>query len=246
MMHPIHQSVLLLASVLSSTVLANPVPSVVTSTFIGVPTDGASAPHNVSGAAVINPGEHTAVGKPEFEVLSTGQKCINFKSANPNWHYRMDGPWSGSGQFGSGWKQICMPRSDSAGGAMFIAPNADTPAGSTKLECFFPSQGTANCDVSLVDGYSLSVACTTSKHSTPTIGGYYNLWKDATGCEDQSMVNQGICKNDKGYQGSQAAVTGLFQAATWNGNNYCIWADCSQDYFFSMDEDLNCYVSGGR
>ena len=241
----IRSCVIAVAALLSTTSLANPVPGTTTLNPKVVPTDGASAPHNANGAAVINPGANTTKHTHEsFFVEAVAQKCFTFTSDNPNWYYTNAGPWSGSGSFGYGQKQICVSRSDSAGGAMFISPTPDTPPGSTKLECYFPTSGTANCDISLVDGYSLSVACQTA--NTPTIGGYTNLWSTGAWCDDQSMVGQGICKNDKGYADTTGEVAWFFQNGINNGNNYCIWKNCWQDYFFNVEQEISCHVSGGR
>lgn len=208
------------------------------------PTDGASAPHDKNGAAVVNPGG--GIRKGGESSTTRGQKCMTFTSERSDWYYSNAAPWQGSGVFTTSPTEICVDRSDDAGGAMFIAPVSNTLPGSTKLECYFPTSGTANCDISLVDGYSLSVTCVTGAKSGPIIGGDLNLWRTGATCDDQSLIEQGICKNDQGYAALQDDVSSFFKDATQNGNNYCIWVDCGQDYFFDVEESIQCHVSGGQ
>ena len=220
---------------LLGTALSTPVPD----TAAIVPD---SATRNDTGAAVVNPG--FAVTDAEKQQAAAAKKCISFTSSNPNWWFRNDGVWgTQKGQFGSGTKQICVPFSDAAGGAMFIGPNSALSPGNTKLECFFPSAGTANCDASLVDGYSLSVTC---KADGKTIGGDLNLFKTGETCYDTSLIGQGICKNDRGYAATQKDVTRFFQKGVDESQKYCIWKNCAQDYFFPGTSSISCHVSGGR
>lgn len=223
---------LLLISATSPAALAQPTAS----------TGDDVAPHTADGAPVINPGHE--VSAAEAVGAANVKKCITFTSDNPNWHYTNTAPWSGSGTFGSAGGKICVPHSDSAGGAMYIGSEANPGPGSTKLECFFPSSGTANCDMSLVDGYSLSVKCDVPGHHS--IGGNTNLWKTGKPCVDKSEEGQGICKNDKGYAPHESDVTPFFQAGINNGNDYCIWVNCKQDYYFPVSADINCHVSGSH
>lgn len=223
---------LLLISATSPAALALPAAS----------SEDAVASHTADGAPVINPGYD--VSAAEVADAAIAKKCITFTSDNPNWHYTNSAPWSGSGTFGSTGGKICVPHSDSAGGAMYIGSEANPGPGSTKLECFFPSAGTANCDMSLGDGYSLSVKCDVPGHHS--IGGNTNLWKTGKPCVDKSQEGRGICKNDKGYAPNQSDVTPFFQAGINNGNDYCIWVNCKQDYYFPVSADINCHVSGSH
>ena len=194
------------------------------------------APHSANGAAVSNPNKGL--------TASVSQYCIDFSSDNPDWHYTLQAPWgSGSGSFGSlPGGRLCVPTNDNAGGAMFIGPDPNPGPGSTKMECFFPSSGVANCDMSLVDGYSLSVACGVSDRTTPIIGGIADLWSLGN-CPDQQGPN---CKNDNGYASNQSDVDAFFQPAVQasTANNYCIWVNCSQDFYFPVTENMACYVTG--
>ncbi|KAL9130895.1 MAG: hypothetical protein Q9217_001045 [Psora testacea] len=197
------------------------------------------APHSANRAPVINPYYTDDAGEVAAAVGAT--KCISFTSDDPSWRYTNSAPWSGSGTFGTS-TQICVPYSDSAGGAMYIGSEAEPGPGSTKLECFFPSAGTANCDISLVDGYSLSVQCDIPNYHT--IGGSTDLWKTGQPCIDKNEIGRGICKNDQGYAANEMDVTPFFQAGINNGNFYCIWVNCAQDYYFPVNADIHCHVSG--
>lgn len=196
------------------------------------------APHTANHAPVIQPSN---IGDSESNVTEdVSQFCIDFTSDNPNWGYVNSNPWSGSGTFGSS-KRICVPTSNSAGGAMYIGPGTNPGPGSTKFECYFPTSGTANCDMSLVDGYSLSVTC---KASGQTIGGAIDLWTGSNACPDTSNETNGICKNDHSYDAAQSDVAAFFQPAITGGNQYCIWVNCSQDYYFPVTSSMSCHVSG--
>ena len=238
----------LVVAMYGSSVLANPM--IVTDDHVkrGADADastGKSAPHSAKGAAVVNPAQPDLVSSP----AAGGQKCITFTSSVSNTigsqvYWKNAGVWgSNSGTFGSGGATICVPTTNQAGGAMFIGPESNDIAGNTKLECYFPTSGTANCDVSLVDGYGLSVACSVA--NTPLIGGNINLYNTGIKCSDTSLVYYGVCKNDAGpTASSQSQVDAFFQPATQNGNNYCIWDNCSQDYYFPVTAAITCHVSG--
>lgn len=208
----------------------------------GFGRDPDSAPHTANGAAITQPDNST----DDFKAAAIQTKCVTFTSQSPNWRYRADGPWAsvGTGSFSSGSKKLCFPTSDSAGGALFIGTEQTPGAGNTKLECFFPHSGTANCDASLVDGYSLSVECDIPGHHK--VGGSKNLFKTGKPCVDGSQLGRGICKNDKGYAPSQNDVTPFFKQGLTDDNFYCIWKNCQQDYFFPVGADVTCHVSGGR
>ena len=192
------------------------------------------APHSANGAAVFNPDPDST------KVVS--QVCIEFSFDNGNWWYTKQNPWgSGSGTFGSlPNKKMCLPTNNGAGGALFIGPNPNPGPGSTKLECFFPTSGTANCDISLVDGYSLSLICAPSSSTGSFIGGTVDLWTEGNSCPDKQGPN---CINQNGYAPNQGDVNKFFQPAVQN-QDYCIWVNCAQDYYFPVTDTLNCYVTG--
>ena len=171
---------------------------------------------------------------------SIDEVCIQITSDNPQWTFATQPPWREiSGQFGSLTNgQLCVNTDDEAGGAIFIGTTPNPSRGNTKLECFFPTSGMANCDLSLVDGYSLSVACETTEG---TIGGSVDLWSDSTHCDH---VDKSQCINDKGYRSAEMDVDAFFQPAIQNGNSYCIWWACRQDLFFPVTQQLRCHVSG--
>ena len=196
--------------------------------------------------------EHTSGGMAIFPTNSSAEaqssaqstKCMAFTSDNSNWRYANAGPWGqASGTFGSGTKTICVPQNDGAGGAMFIGTEANPGAGNTKLEIFLPTSGTAYGDVSLVDGYSLSVRCVSG---SAVIGGSTNLWKTGKQCYDTSLLSRNICKNAQGYANAQKDVTNFFQQGVQNGNSFCIWKNCAQVPGFPVTNAISCHISGGR
>ena len=197
--------------------------------------------------------EHTPDGTAIFPTnpsadanlrIQSTTKCITFTSDNPNWRYANTGPWgSASGTFGSGTKTICVPQNNGAGGAMYIGTEANPGPGNTKLEIFLPTSGTAYGDVSLVDGYSLSVRCSSG---SAAFGGNTNLWKTGYQCYDTSLLSRNICKNARGYADAQKDVTNFFQQGVKNGNSFCIWKNCAQVPGFPVTNSISCHVSGGR
>ncbi|MCJ1275821.1 hypothetical protein MMC21_003624 [Puttea exsequens] len=212
--------------------------AVLSNTAISQPLD------NPDGAATVQPDNSTA----DANAAAIQNKCINFTSANPNWRYHADGPWAstGTGSFGSGSKRLCFPTtaSNGPGGALFIGTEQKPIGGNTKLECFFPHTGTGNCDVSVVDGYSLSVECDIPRYHK--VGGSKNLFKTGKPCVDKSQLGRGICKNDKGYAPHQNDVTAFFKEGLMDSNFDCIWKNCKQDYYFPVGAEVTCHVSGGR
>ena len=126
---------------------------------------------------------------------------------------------------------------------MYIGTEANPGPGNTKLEIYFPTSGTAFGDVSLVDGYSLSVRCVPS--TGQVIGGNKNLWKTGKPCVNKSLLGRDICKNGKGYAPSQKDVTAFFKQGVRNGNRNCIWKDCPVPGW-PVTADYTCHVSGGR
>ena len=223
---------LLLIAVAGPAVLAQPVAS--------PESDTITVPHNSDGTAIFP----TNSSSDEVTAEAVSSKCITFTYDNPNWYYANTGVWgSAKGTFGSTGGRICVPQNNGAGGAMFIGSKSNPGAGNTKLEIFFPTSGTAYGDVSLVDGYSLSVKCTSG---STTFGGSTNLWKTGKTCYDTSLQGQGICKNDKGYAASQSEVTAFFQAGIQNGNRFCIWKNCAAVPGFPVTNSVSCHVSGGR
>lgn len=205
-------------------------------------SDTITVEHTPDGTAIF-PTKPSAAA-PVALVASTSNKCITFTSDNPNWRYANTGPWGqATGTFGSGTKTICVPLNDGAGGAMYIGTEANPGPGNSKLEIFLPTSGTAYGDVSLVDGYSLSVRCTSG---SAVIGGSTNLWKTGYSCSDTSLLSRNICHNDKGYADAQSDVSLFFQQGVNNGNRFCIWKNCAQVPGFPVTNAISCHVSGGR
>ena len=195
------------------------------------------AAHHGDGPTVVNPDPDT--------TTTVTQHCIHFTFDNPNWHWTKAAPWgSDSRTFGElKDSKMCVSTNNNAGGAMFIGPDANPGGGSTKLECFFPTSGSANCDVSIVDGYSLSLTCRPGGNGQ-VIGGGIDLWNTGA-CPKESGPN---CINTVGptahLHGGEGAVSSFFQPAVKNGNHYCIWDDCGEDYYFPVTTALHCHVGG--
>lgn len=103
--------------------------------------------HSSHGAPVVNPGFAGNVADAPDTIT---EQCINFTWENGAWTYANAYPWSGSGTWSSTGGQLCFPTNNDAGGAMFVGTESNPGGGNTKFECFFPTSGTANCDISLV------------------------------------------------------------------------------------------------
>ena len=138
---------------------------------------------------------------------------------------------------------ICESECNSAGDA--------APAKYTKLECNFAG-GYPNCDISLVDGYSLPLECTIPGAVPEKIGGTADL-----GSSCPSPGGDGTCANSQGYNNGGSAtappVDQYFLAANTNDpnhpgpkGNYCVWQFCSgpSDSFWNSatDPTISCKV----
>ncbi|KAL8794364.1 MAG: hypothetical protein Q9195_003062 [Heterodermia aff. obscurata] len=225
-------SLLIWTAISGHVVLARPVAAPASNTI--------TVEHTSDGTAIFptNPSANA-----DLRIQST-TKCITFTSDNPNWQYTNAGPWGqASGTFGSGTKSMCVPLNNDAGGAMFIGTEGTPGPGNTKLEIFLPTSGNAYGDVSLVDGYSLSVRCVSG---SAVFGGSTNLWKTGNQCSDTSMLGRNICKNARGYANAQTDVTNFFQQGVKNGNSFCIWKNCAQVPGWPVTNDISCHISGGR
>lgn len=205
--------------------------------LLAVAGRAAMAQHDGDSAPVVNPGFNGPVADAPDTV---SQQCITFTYDDGAWTYANAAPWSGSGTWAKAPKTMCFPTDNSAGGAMFVGTEANPGGGNTKLECFFPTSGTANCDISLVDGYSVAMECTPSGYAS--VGGGTDLWATGEPCVDGSEEGETICLNAEGYAASQSDVTAFFQKGIQNGNNYCIWWACTQSVYFPVGTTLNCHV----
>ena len=175
----------------------------------------------------------------------SGKWCIEFNSDSVPFYFTNQAPFPTlSGD--AGQADQCFPSYDTSG-AMFIGPTtSQSGAGGTKLECNFPvtiGQGPKsqpNCDISLVDGYSLSLACTGP--GSESFGNSENLWTKAT-CP---IVNGDYCTNSQGYAGSQDNVDQFFKNAY---PDYRIWVTgqtTQNDAIFTQHGTVKCKVSGGK
>lgn len=120
---------------------------------------------------------------------------------------------------------------------MYIGSTKAPGPGNTKLECYFPTSGTANCDNSLVDGYSLSVKCTAGD---VVIGSDTDYWTKGVACPNPAPG--GICLNKNGYLNSEADLDAFFQLSA--DEPQCSWWSCNEDYFFPAGTIVKCHISG--
>lgn len=184
----------------------------------------------------------------------SGGSQICFKFSGSSFYYQNAYSW-GTGSGPGGGTTQCFS-STAVGGAMFLASSpisgfGDTQ-GLTKLECTFGGQY-QNCDISLVDGFSVPLQCQIPGGSPPTIGGLTNLWTLGAPCE--SVNADGACNNAQGYAPTQSSVTQFFVNANWTnpqgqmpaGGNYCVWQNCSgpSDSFFTGTPTIPCQVGTG-
>lgn len=122
---------------------------------------------------------------------------------------------------------------------MWIGTSANPNAGNTKLECFFPTSGMANCDISLVDGYSLSVQCLLPDAATIGLDSSQNLWDMNNACP--GTVQDGYCTNPQGYAAAITDVDAFFQPAI---NTCYIWQYDGLDPEYAGPSTISCTVSG--
>ncbi|KAF2164270.1 hypothetical protein M409DRAFT_25613 [Zasmidium cellare ATCC 36951] len=143
--------------------------------------------------------EFTTDVKPEADV---DQMCFTVFTNDglSGFYYTFSGPWGSSNGHAGTSGSICVPTNNTAGGAAYLGTESNPGPGSTKLECFFPTTGEANCDISLVDGYSLSAGCV-ANNTEQIIGGYEDLNGNGIPCPDQQGPN---CINTEGYAASQS------------------------------------------
>ena len=164
-----------------------------------------------------------------------GQWCIDL-SGDIDFYYTLQPPWSAS--HGKGPYKGCFD-DNAAGGAIFIGTEANPTGGNTKLECAF-NRNFPNCDISLVDGYSVSVACTAP--GGQTFGSGIDLWSQGS-CPH---VAGSTCKNTNSYAAAQSAVDAFFQPA-WP--DYWIWVSGQSNSNNPPLTDvgtIKCTVSGGK
>ena len=185
---------------------------------------------------------------PSGNLQSSGGKiCVNF-SGNDNFHFLNTGSWGSNSGSGTQSASQCFEPSANAG--MFICESECQDAGDaasakyTKLECTLGGEW-QNCDISLVDGFSLPLKCTISGASpAPYVGGT----EDLGSCPSPGQDN--TCLNANSYQGAETDVAQYFQNAdqyqpnSQSGPNYCVFQTCSKysDVFFSGTPTIECEV----
>ena len=164
-----------------------------------------------------------------------GQWCIDL-SGDIDFYYTLQPPWGTSSAKGP--YNGCL-NDNASGGAIFIGTEANPQGGNTKLECAF-NANQPNCDISLVDGYSVSVACTAP--GGRTFGSGIDLWSQGT-CPD---VVGSTCKNTNGYAAAQSDVAAFFQPAF---PDYWIWVNGqtnSNNPPLTEVGTIKCTVSHGK
>ena len=184
---------------------------------------------------------------------SAGQICVNFSGGD--FHFANAGSWGSKTGQGAGAASQCFGMV--SGGAMFIcesecnAAGDAAPAKYTKLECNFEG-GYPNCDISLVDGFSLPLECTIPGASPEKIGGLVDL-TSLTPCPG-GLQGDNTCPNTQGYAASEGQVSSFFQNANQPnaggsagpGGNYCVWQTCSgpSDTFWNSASNptISCQV----
>lgn len=153
------------------------------------------------------------------------------------WYWTNSNPWSGTGD--SSAASQCFAANDSAGGAMYIGSFPNPGPNNTKLECFFPTSGSGNCDISLVDGYSLSVNCSLPNAASIGLTPAQNLWNSNIACP--GIVQDGYCSNPNGYDPAITDVGTFFQPAI---DTCYIWQLDGLDPEFAGPTSISCTVSG--
>ena len=195
-----YQSLMLLALATPFAVLASP--AAAPSSSVDSTADTSDDSINLSKIK----SDELAASTPSDERIAGDGKCISitFQSSNANWNYFFNGDWgSGTGTVGSlGTKSLC------GSGAMFVGEQTvghglgAASDGNTKLECTVTGDGKGDnvCDISVVDGYSLSMHCTGTGFGD--IGGTQDLFSLAT-CPDTNP-NGPTCVNDGGHSNNAA------------------------------------------
>ncbi|KAK4694179.1 hypothetical protein P7C71_g3364, partial [Lecanoromycetidae sp. Uapishka_2] len=219
---------------------AGPIPHTATSTTTSSSTVSVVVTQGGSAAATTTASTPAQTSSASSPPSSGNGWCINFTTApgTPDWYWTNASPWTvGSGDASTASQ--CYTADDSAGGAIWIGSSPNPNAGNTKLECFFPTSGMGNCDVSLVDGYSLSVQCDLPDAATIGLDSTQNLWNNGNPCP--GTVQDGYCTNPNGYSDAITDVAAFFQPAI---DTCYIWQYDGLDPEYAGPSTINCTVSG--
>ena len=191
----------------------------------------------------------TKVSTPSVQTTTShdGKICINFSGGD--FHFLNYGSWGTKKGRGAQEASQCFDQVPNGG--MFIcesecnASGDAAPAKYTKLECTFGGQY-ANCDMSIVDGFSLPVEChIPDAKPSDKIGGLVDL-DSLTQCPSKAGDNS--CGNAGAYQPSEAGVSQYFENGNIDkggkGGNYCVYQFCSptSDIFFTGTPTISCQV----
>lgn len=230
----------------SSAAGGNPTGNQPISQETGAPTGtgGGSGPGSATGSAsavVPSSTGSSECGPDEIRINWTG-----------DFHFLYQGGFGDAPGQGGAAASACWSTSVT-GAAMFIcesecnAAGDAAPAKYTKFECTLSSDY-PNCDMSLVDGYSLPAQCSfQSSAGYVSIGGLEDLWSTAA-CPQEGGDN--TCNNIDGYSGSINDLSPFFANAQQNGNNYCNWQFCpglsDPAWDASTRPVIECQVGAGK
>ena len=174
---------------------------------------------------------------------SGNQICINFSGGD--FHFLNTGSWGSNSGQGAQAASQCFDLNPN--GAMFICDGPCDGSGDaaaakyTKLECTFGGEY-ENCDMSIVDGFSLPVQCDIPGATPGQIGGLQDL-NTLTSCPSPAPDN--TCANTGAYGSSESSVAQYFENANGgSGGNYCVYQYCSKDSdaFFTGTPTISCQV----
>lgn len=245
MMRIIYPIVGLLALAVSIEAQYQPEVTVVTTVMITDPSptsntnfENYSPPNNQNPSPALT----TASGSTGTSAPSTpgnGAWCVDFTSSDPSFMWAYDGAWGSvtdTHAFGDQNPSSCL----SGSGAMYVGTSG--LSGGTKFECTFLTDQ-ANCDVSIVDGYSLSMSCSVPQANWQAgpnpIGGTTDLFTKGS-CP--SGVSNGICPNPNGHDQAQppgSSVNAFFTDEAFWYNDFV-----SEQVQYTGNPHMTCTVSG--
>jgi len=230
---------------------------------VAIPPPAAITPASSPPPPPASAAASSAAAGPSGKLQSSdSQICVNF-FGNPDFHFLNAGNWSTNSGSNSGYgpEQASQCFDLKPDGALFVCENecqgsADSATAKyTKLECSF-GVAQPNCDISLVDGFSLPLECTIPGSKPEKIGGTKDL-SEFNDCPSPGDDN--TCKNSNSYHDA-SSVPPYFQDANVpymapndntdpttlsKGGNYCIWQTCSgpSDSFWpSGNPTIECEV----
>ena len=197
----------------------------------------------------------TTIAAATARDTGSGSNCIKL-TGDKSYTWKADGGFSGSGNIDN--SEHCFP--SGSGGISIGAPDAPMGAsGNTRIECSVPeSEPEAdfyNCNLSLVDGFSAAVTCSTadskgwpnSNNDSAPLGCGYDLMD---GCQEYDDTCK-CCKNTAGAHVSDAgAVAPNFQQCNDSEeypNSAEIYFNMVGSFMFAKsDFPISCNVGAGE